>query len=77
MPISPDGRNGWEIYNVQREYMRQGVGVRTKAWRFTDINKDYSVSEAILRWHYKPKRLVILIPSSLRHIPPSSSYRHE
>jgi myotubularin-related protein 6/7/8 len=47
MPISPDGRNGWEIYNVQREYMRQGVGVRTKAWRFTDINKDYSVSEAI------------------------------
>ncbi|KIM30967.1 hypothetical protein M408DRAFT_327880 [Serendipita vermifera MAFF 305830] len=42
MPVSSDGRNGWELYNVQREYMRQGVGVRTKAWRFTDINKDYS-----------------------------------
>jgi hypothetical protein len=24
--------------------MRMGVGVRTKAWRFTDLNKDYSVS---------------------------------
>lgn len=25
-----------------------GVGVRTKAWRFTDINKDYSVSDVQL-----------------------------
>ncbi|KAG8815278.1 hypothetical protein FRC17_000767 [Serendipita sp. 399] len=42
MPISADARNGWELYNVQREFMRMGVGVRTKAWRLTDINKDYS-----------------------------------
>ncbi|PVF99054.1 phosphatases II, partial [Serendipita vermifera] len=40
--ISNDGRNGWEIYNVQKEFMRMGVGERTKAWRFTDLNKDYS-----------------------------------
>lgn len=23
-----------------------GLGTRTKAWRFTDINKDYTVSKA-------------------------------
>lgn len=42
-PVSKNGKDGWEIYNVQEEYMRMGVGKRTKAWRFTDINRDYSV----------------------------------
>ncbi|ORX34963.1 protein-tyrosine phosphatase-like protein [Kockovaella imperatae] len=33
---------GWDTFNPRTEFARQGVGVRTKAWRFTDINKDYS-----------------------------------
>jgi len=34
--------NGWSAFNPRSEFARQGVGSRTKAWRFTDINKDYS-----------------------------------
>ncbi|KIY73237.1 phosphatases II [Cylindrobasidium torrendii FP15055 ss-10] len=34
--------NGWNIYSPREEFGRMGVGTRTKAWRFTDINKDYS-----------------------------------
>jgi len=36
--------NGWTLYSPRDEYGRMGVGTRSKAWRFTDINKDYSVS---------------------------------
>ncbi|SRR6266550_1747037 len=36
-------RNGWSIYSPREEFGRMGVGTRTKAWRFTDINKDFSV----------------------------------
>jgi len=32
---------GWSAYNPRNEFSRQGLGSRTKAWRFTDINKDY------------------------------------
>ncbi|KAJ4487715.1 protein-tyrosine phosphatase-like protein [Lentinula aciculospora] len=35
-------QNGWSIYSPREEFGRMGVGTRTKAWRFTDINKDYS-----------------------------------
>ena len=35
--------NGWSIYSPREEFGRMGVGTRSKAWRFTDINKDYSV----------------------------------
>lgn len=35
--------NGWSIYSPREEFLRMGVGTRSKAWRFTDINKDYSV----------------------------------
>lgn len=35
-------RTGWSTFNPRTEFARQGLGVRTKAWRFTDINKDYS-----------------------------------
>lgn len=38
--------NGWSVYNPREEFARMGLGTRTKAWRFTDINKDYSVSRA-------------------------------
>jgi hypothetical protein len=42
---------GWSIYSPRDEFMRMGVGSRSKAWRFTDINKDYSVGGQILpRW---------------------------
>ncbi|ESK88041.1 protein phosphatase [Moniliophthora roreri MCA 2997] len=34
--------NGWSVYNPREEFGRMGVGTRTKAWRFTDVNKDYS-----------------------------------
>lgn len=34
--------DGWGCYNPRQEFARQGLGTRTKAWRFTDINKDYS-----------------------------------
>ncbi|KAI0819030.1 protein-tyrosine phosphatase-like protein [Irpex lacteus] len=33
--------NGWSLYSPREEFGRMGVGTRTKAWRFTDINKDY------------------------------------
>lgn len=36
--------DGWTLYSLRDEFTRMGVGVRSKAWRFTDINKDYSVS---------------------------------
>ncbi|THU82889.1 phosphatases II [Dendrothele bispora CBS 962.96] len=36
--------DGWSIYSPRDEFGRMGVGTRTKAWRFTDINKDYSFS---------------------------------
>ena len=31
------------MYSPREEFGRMGVGTRTKAWRFTDINKDYQV----------------------------------
>jgi myotubularin-related protein 6/7/8 len=35
--------NGWSIYSPREEFGRMGVGTRSKAWRFTTINQDYSV----------------------------------
>lgn len=37
-----DSVTGWATFNPRTEFARQGMGNRTKAWRFTDINKDYS-----------------------------------
>ncbi|THH16496.1 hypothetical protein EW146_g4156 [Bondarzewia mesenterica] len=45
--------NGWSIYSVREEFGRMGVGTRSKAWRFTDVNKDYSFSPTY------PARLVV------------------
>jgi myotubularin-related protein 6/7/8 len=36
-------QDGWNVYSPREEFGRMGVGVRSRAWRFTDINKDYSV----------------------------------
>lgn len=38
-----DTSDGWNIYNPREEFARMGIGSRSKAWRFTDVNKDYSV----------------------------------
>ena len=35
--------NGWSIYSPKEEFARMGVGSRTKAWRFSNVNKDYTV----------------------------------
>ncbi|BGP40402.1 phosphatidylinositol-3-phosphatase ymr1 [Rhodotorula kratochvilovae] len=32
---------GWEIYDVEKEFERMGMGTRSKAWRFTGINADF------------------------------------
>ena len=42
--VSASTSSGWTSFNPRAEFTRQGVGTRTKAWRFTDINKDYSFS---------------------------------
>ena len=43
-PNPPFSANdGWSIYSPREEFGRMGIGSRTKAWRFTDMNKDYSV----------------------------------
>lgn len=47
---------GWTICTPREEFARMGVGSRTKAWRFTDINKDYNV------------RLVLRAPSRLTYM---------
>jgi len=35
--------DGWNLYYPREEFGRMGVGTRSKAWRFTDINKDHTV----------------------------------
>lgn len=45
--------NGWLLYSPREEFSRMGIGSRTKAWRFTEINKDYSV-------RFVPTRVVLI-----------------
>ncbi|KAI0261317.1 Myotubularin-like phosphatase domain-containing protein, partial [Gloeopeniophorella convolvens] len=45
--------DGWNLYSPREEFGRMGVGTRSKAWRFTDINKDYSFCSTY------PTRLVV------------------
>ncbi|PWN52361.1 phosphatases II [Violaceomyces palustris] len=33
---------GWSVYDFKKEFTRQGLGTRTKAWRISDINSNYS-----------------------------------
>ncbi|KAF8609927.1 phosphatases II [Ceratobasidium sp. AG-I] len=35
-------QNGWSAFTPREEFARMGLGTRTKAWRLTDINKDYT-----------------------------------
>lgn len=36
--------NGWQLYNVTREFKRQGVGSLTRAWRFSSVNASYEMA---------------------------------
>ncbi|KAF8263066.1 protein-tyrosine phosphatase-like protein [Lactarius quietus] len=45
--------DGWTLYSPREEFGRMGVGTRSKAWRFTDINKDYTFCPTY------PSRLVV------------------
>jgi hypothetical protein len=48
-PLFPSS-DGWSMYSAREEFGRMGVGLRTKAWRFTDINKDYDVRTRSRLW---------------------------
>lgn len=40
---------GWSVYDPVKEFQRMGVGTeKCRGWRFSTINKDYSVSELSL-----------------------------
>lgn len=41
------GRAGWDIYEPSKEFARMGVGSRSKAWRFSSVNKDYEVRHVL------------------------------
>lgn len=41
LALSPQG---WHIYDAKAEFARQGVGSRTKAWRYCNVNTGYGVS---------------------------------
>ncbi|KAF5315863.1 hypothetical protein D9611_004946 [Ephemerocybe angulata] len=61
--------NGWSIYSPREEFGRMGVGTRTKAWRFTDINRDYSFCSTY------PSRLVVPTKISDTTLQYGSQYR--
>ncbi|KAG6896825.1 hypothetical protein C0992_005866 [Termitomyces sp. T32_za158] len=60
---------GWSIYSPRDEFMRMGIGSRSKAWRFTDINKDYSFCSTY------PARLVVPTRISDATLQYASKYR--
>ncbi|KAL4266195.1 protein-tyrosine phosphatase family protein [Pleurotus pulmonarius] len=66
-PLTAD--NGWSIYSPRDEFMRMGMGTRSKAWRFTDLNKDYSFSPTY------PARLVVPTKISDATLQYASKYR--
>ncbi|KAJ7940390.1 protein-tyrosine phosphatase-like protein [Mycena leptocephala] len=61
--------DGWSIYSPRDEFGRMGIGSRTKAWRFTDINKDYSFSPTY------PSRIVVPTRISDTTLQYASKYR--
>ncbi|EGN95533.1 hypothetical protein SERLA73DRAFT_95032 [Serpula lacrymans var. lacrymans S7.3] len=60
---------GWSLYSPREEFGRMGVGTRTKAWRFTDINKDYSFCPTY------PSRLIVPTKISDTTLQYASKYR--
>ncbi|TFK42336.1 protein-tyrosine phosphatase-like protein [Crucibulum laeve] len=62
-------KDGWILYSPREEFGRMGVGSRSKAWRFTDINKDYSFCPTY------PARLVVPTKISDATLQYASKYR--
>ncbi|CAA7271474.1 unnamed protein product [Cyclocybe aegerita] len=60
---------GWNLYSPRDEYGRMGIGTRSKAWRFTDLNKDYSFCPTY------PARLVVPTRISDTTLQYASKYR--
>ncbi|KAF8912061.1 protein phosphatase [Gymnopilus junonius] len=60
---------GWTIYSPRDEYGRMGVGTRSKAWRFTDLNKEYTFCPTY------PARLVVPTRISDTTLQYASKYR--
>lgn len=60
---------GWSIYSPREEFGRMGVGTRSKAWRFTDINRDYSFAPTY------PARFVVPTKISDTTLQYASKYR--
>ncbi|KAG7448061.1 phosphatases II [Guyanagaster necrorhizus] len=61
--------DGWNLYSSREEFGRMGVGTRSKAWRFTDVNKDYSFCPTY------PARLVVPTRISDTTLQYASKYR--
>ncbi|KAI8368633.1 protein-tyrosine phosphatase-like protein [Choanephora cucurbitarum] len=50
-------KSGWNIYDPLKEYERMGVDVKTDAWRFTLINRDYKYSPTYPRLLVVPSKI--------------------
>ncbi|KAF9447881.1 phosphatases II [Macrolepiota fuliginosa MF-IS2] len=61
--------NGWSIYSPREEFGRMGLGSRTKTWRFSDVNKDYTFCPTY------PARLVVPSRISDTTLQYASKYR--
>ncbi|KAF9567532.1 phosphatases II [Agrocybe pediades] len=68
-PTPPLTSEGWTMYSPRDEYVRMGVGTRSKAWRFTDLNKDYNFCPTY------PSRLVVPTRISDTTLQYASKYR--
>ncbi|WVW81396.1 hypothetical protein I302_103388 [Kwoniella bestiolae CBS 10118] len=69
LPSSSSTIGGWATYNPRNEFARQGLGSKTKSWRFTDINKDYSFSPTY------PNKMVVPTKISDSTLSYASKYR--
>ncbi|CAD6883869.1 unnamed protein product [Tilletia laevis] len=54
---SSSSQSGWKFYDPKKEFTRQGIGSRTKAWRFTDLNQTYSFSPTYPNQLVVPSRI--------------------
>eukprot|EP00753_Platysulcus_tardus_P018428 PLAT6861.1.p1 GENE.PLAT6861.1~~PLAT6861.1.p1 ORF type:complete len:909 (+),score=335.47 PLAT6861.1:947-3673(+) len=75
------GRDGWAVYDAEREFTRQGVVLARGEWQLSDINADYAFSPTY------PALLVVPVsvsPENLRCVGgfrskariPALTYRH-
>lgn len=56
-PPEPTDPSGWTTYDFKKEFARQGIGSRSKAWRFTDINATYSFCSSYPSHMVVPSRI--------------------